>query len=113
MNQLDLAERFDQERRRLRSVAYRIVGSLSDADDAVQEAWLRLERVDADRIDNFEGWLTTVVARICLNTLRSRRMHPEDSLDVFLPDPVVSMGGGPIQRMRPSSQRLSASRSKS
>ncbi len=94
MNQRELADRFDRERQRLRSVAYRIVGSLSDADDAVQEAWLRLERVDADGIENLEGWLTTVVARICLNILRARRLRPEDPLDAFLPEPIVSSGGG-------------------
>ena len=84
MDQLELANSFDRERQRLRSVAYRIVGSLSDADDAVQEAWLRLRRVDAEEIDNLEGWLTTVVARICLNILRDRRSHPEDPFDAFL-----------------------------
>jgi RNA polymerase sigma factor (sigma-70 family) len=94
MNQLDLAERFDQERRRLRSVAYRIVGSLSDADDAVQDAWLRLQRLDADGIDNLEGWLTTVVARICLNTLRARQLRHEDPLDAFAPEPIVSIDTG-------------------
>jgi len=91
MTQLDLARRFDEERQRLRSIAYRIVGSLSDADDAVQDAWLRLQRVDGEGIDNLEGWLTTVVARICLNMLRDRRRHPEDPLDAFVPEPLVSL----------------------
>ncbi len=90
--QLELANRFDGERRRLRSVAYRILGSLSEADDAVQEAWLRLQRADVEEIDNLEGWLTTVVARICLNILRRRRSHPEEPLDAFLPEPIVSTG---------------------
>jgi RNA polymerase sigma factor (sigma-70 family) len=88
-----LASRFDGERQRLRSVAYRIVGSLSDADDAVQEAWLRLQRADTQEIGNLEGWLTTVVARICLNVLRHRRSHPEEPLDGFVPEPIVSTGG--------------------
>ena len=90
MDQLELANRFDGERRRLRSVAYRIVGSLSEADDAVQEAWLRLERADVEEINNLEGWLTTVVARICLNILRDRRSHAEEPLDAFVPEPIVS-----------------------
>jgi RNA polymerase sigma factor (sigma-70 family) len=90
MNQLALANRFDGERRRLRSVAYRIVGSVSEADDAVQEAWLRLQRTDADEIDNLEAWLTTVVARICLNILRTRRSHAEQPLDAFVPEPIIA-----------------------
>jgi RNA polymerase sigma factor (sigma-70 family) len=89
-----LASRFDGERQRLRSVAYRIVGSLSDADDAVQEAWLRLQRADTEEIGNLEGWLTTVVARICLNVLRDRRSHPEEPLDGFVPEPIVSTAAG-------------------
>jgi RNA polymerase sigma factor (sigma-70 family) len=94
MDQLELANSFDRERARMRSVAYRIVGSLSDADDAVQEAWLRLQRVNAEEIDNLEGWLTTVVARICLNMLRDRRSHPEDPLEAFVPEPIVSIVAG-------------------
>src|SRR4051812_10136213 len=90
MDQRELALRFDGERARLRSIAYRIVGSLSEADDAVQEAWLRLQRTDATEIENLEGWLTTVVARIALNILRSRRSHPEEPLDAFVPEPLVS-----------------------
>jgi RNA polymerase sigma-70 factor, ECF subfamily len=90
MDQLELANRFDRERRRLRSVAYRIVGSVSEADDAVQEAWLRLQRADAEEIENLEGWLTTVVARICLNIVRDRRSHPEQPLDAFVPEPIVA-----------------------
>jgi RNA polymerase sigma-70 factor (ECF subfamily) len=90
VDQPALANRFDGERSRLRSVAYRIVGSLSDADDAVQEAWLRLQRAEAQEIDNLEGWLTTVVARICLNVLRDRRSHPEEPLDGFVPEPIIS-----------------------
>jgi RNA polymerase sigma-70 factor (ECF subfamily) len=94
MDQVELANSFARERPRLRSVAYRIVGSVSDADDATQEAWLRLERSDADEIDNLAGWLTTVVARICLNMLRDRQAHPERSLDAFVPEPVVSASTG-------------------
>jgi len=94
MDQLELANRFDRERRRLRSVAYRILGSLSEADDAVQEAWLRLERAEAEEIDNLEGWLTTVVARICLNILRDRRSHAEEPLDAFVPEPIISTDAG-------------------
>ena len=90
MDQLELANRFDGERRRLRSVAYRIVGSLSEADDAVQETWLRLQRAEAEEIDNLERWLTTVVARICLNILRDRRSHAEEPLDAFVPEPDCS-----------------------
>jgi RNA polymerase sigma-70 factor (ECF subfamily) len=99
MDQLELANRFDRERPRLRAVAYRIVGSLSEADDAVQEAWLRLQRTDADEIRNLSGWLTTTVARICLNVLRDRRTHAEEPLDAFVPEPIVSSeaGGDPEQ----------------
>jgi RNA polymerase sigma factor (sigma-70 family) len=94
MDELELANRFDGERPRLRSVAYRIVGSLSEADDAVQEAWLRLQRAEAEEIDNLEGWLTTVVARICLNILRDRRGHAEEPLDAFVLEPVISTNAG-------------------
>jgi len=84
-----LAEQFEEHRARLRAVSYRVLGSLAEADDAVQEGWLRLRRTDAGEIDNLGGWLTTVVARICLNVLRSRRTHPEEPLEVYVPDPVV------------------------
>jgi RNA polymerase sigma-70 factor (ECF subfamily) len=99
MDQLELGNRFDRQRRRLRSVAYRIVGSLSDADDAVQEAWLRLQRAELEEIENLEGWLTTVVARICLNMLRDRRSHAQETLDAFVPEPIISTdaGGDPEQ----------------
>ena len=86
-----LAERFEEHRDHLRSVAYRMLGSRAEADDAVQEAWLRLSRVDAGEIQNLRGWLTTVTARVCLNMLRARRSRREDALDVVrLPDPEVS-----------------------
>ena len=89
-----LAKRFDEQRTRLRAVAYRMLGSLSEADDAVQEAWIRLSRTDAEGVDNLEGWLTTVVARICLNMLRSRRSRPEQPLGVHMPEPIVSSKDG-------------------
>jgi RNA polymerase sigma-70 factor (ECF subfamily) len=89
----DLARRFEEHRPHLRSVAYRMLGSLAEADDAVQETWLRLSRSDADAVANLGGWLTTVVARIALDALRSRRAHPEESLDDRLPDPVVTDAG--------------------
>jgi RNA polymerase sigma factor (sigma-70 family) len=85
-----LADQFEARRTRLRAVAYRMLGSLSEADDAVQESWLRLSRSDADGIENLTGWLTTVVARVCLNMLRSRKLRREESLDVRVPDPIVS-----------------------
>jgi RNA polymerase sigma factor (sigma-70 family) len=89
-----LAERFEEHRTRLRAVAYRMLGSLSEADDAVQEAWLRLSRADADEVENLGGWLTTVVARVSLNTLRSRRSRREEPLDVRMPEPIVDRADG-------------------
>jgi RNA polymerase sigma-70 factor (ECF subfamily) len=94
MDDQALADRFDGERPRLRAVAYRILGSLSEADDAVQEAWLRLQRIDAEEIDNLDGWLTTVVARICLNVLRTRSRHREEPLEGFVAEPIVSSATG-------------------
>jgi RNA polymerase sigma factor (sigma-70 family) len=94
MNQVELAKLFDRERPRLRSVGYRIVGSLSEADDAVQEAWLRLQRANAEEIHNLQGWLTTVVARICLNIVRDRHSDTVEPLDVFMPEPIISAEGG-------------------
>jgi RNA polymerase sigma factor (sigma-70 family) len=90
-----LAERFEAHRPHLRAVAYRMLGSMADADDAVQDAWLRFSRADPDGVDNLRGWLTTVVARLCLDMLRSRRARREDGMGVHLPDPVVSAPGGP------------------
>jgi RNA polymerase sigma-70 factor (ECF subfamily) len=89
-----LAERFEEHRGHLRAVAYRMLGSLSEADDAVQEAWLRLSRSEADEIENLGGWLTTVVARVSLHVLRARRRHPEEQLSVRFPDPVVDPADG-------------------
>ena len=88
-----LAERFEQHRPRLRAVAYRMLGSLAEADDAVQDAWIRLSRSNAEQIDNLGAWLTTVVARECLHMLRSRRHRREDSFAAHLPDPVVIPDG--------------------
>jgi RNA polymerase sigma factor (sigma-70 family) len=89
-----VAEQFEEHRSRLRAVAYRMLGSLSEADDAVQETWLRLNRTDADELENLGGWLTTVVARVSLNMLRSRRTHPEEPLDVRMPEPIVDRADG-------------------
>src|SRR3954453_1174263 len=89
-----LAERFAERRAHLRAVAYRMLGSMSEADDAVQEAWLRLSRSDSDEIENLGGWLTTVVGRVSLNMLRSRRTRREEPLDVHVPEPILSREGG-------------------
>lgn len=95
----DLAERFEAHRAHLRAVAYRMLGSVAEAEDAVQEAWLRFNRADVGRIDNLRGWLTTVVARLCLDHLRTRASRREDSLDVHVPDPLIraidAPGDGP------------------
>ncbi|MFL6144985.1 MAG: sigma-70 family RNA polymerase sigma factor [Labedaea sp.] len=89
-----LAERFEGHRGHLRAVAYRMLGSVSEAEDAVQEAWLRLHRADASEVANLGGWLTTVVSRVCLNLLRSRKSRREVSLDDRLPDPIVNLDSG-------------------
>lgn len=86
----ELAERFESERTRLRAVAYRMLGSLSAAEDAVQEAWIRLSRTDAAEIDNLSGWLTVVVSRICLDVIRAREARAEELVGVRLPDPIVT-----------------------
>ena len=95
-----LANRFEKHRGRLGAVAYRMLGSVGEADDAVQEAWLRLCRSETDDIENLGGWLTTVVGRVCLDMLRSRRTRREDPLDkpragVHVPDPIVGRADGP------------------
>ena len=91
MDQQDwLADRFEQHRSRLRAVSYRMLGSLSEADDAVQEAWLRFSRADTSAVEDLGAWLTTVVARICLNSLRSRKTRREEPIDAHMPDPIVS-----------------------
>jgi len=88
-----LAERFEEHRTHLRAVAYRMLGSLTEADDAVQDAWLRLSRSSAGEVENLGGWLTTTVARVCLNLLRSRRVRREESIEARLPDPIISRDG--------------------
>src|SRR6185503_16913436 len=95
-----LAEQFGEHRSHVRAVAYRMLGSVSEADDAVQEAWIRLSRTDVSGVENLRGWLTTVVARVCLDMLRTRASRREDPLDVHVPDPIVTRAivrgdGGP------------------
>jgi RNA polymerase sigma-70 factor (ECF subfamily) len=90
-----LAARFERNRGQLRGVAYRMLGSVTEADDAVQEAWLRLTRSDATAIDNMAAWLTTVVARVCLDMLRQRERRREEPLESHVPDPIVSPASGP------------------
>ncbi|MFC6157757.1 RNA polymerase sigma factor SigJ [Kribbella jiaozuonensis] len=85
-----LARQFEQNRAHLRAVAYRMLGSVAEAEDAVQEAWLRLSRSDVSDVGNLAGWLTTVVSRVCLDLLRSRKSRREDSLDTFVPDPIIT-----------------------
>jgi len=95
MNERDwLAERFEERRTRLRAVAYRMLGSLSEADDAVQESWLRLNRTDADAIENLDAWLTTVVARVSLNMLRARKTRREEPIEAQLPEPILDRADG-------------------
>ena len=89
-----LAERFETNRSHLRGVAFRMLGSVTEADDAVQEAWIRLSRTDTSDVDNLRAWLTTVVGRVCLNMLRSRKTRRESSLETYLPDPIVSPQAG-------------------
>jgi len=99
-----LAERFEEHRTRLRAVAYRMLGSLNEADDAVQEAWLRLSRTDTSEVENLGGWLTTVVARVSLNMLRSRNVRREEPIGVSMPEPVVDRADG----MNPEHEALLA-----
>src|SRR5216683_2780959 len=89
-----LAERFEQNRAHLRAVAYRMLGSLSEAEDAVQEAWLRLSRSDTSGVQNLNGWLTTVVARLCLDMLRSRKSRHEETIEAPASQPIVSRDAG-------------------
>ncbi|MBO0715222.1 MAG: sigma-70 family RNA polymerase sigma factor [Acidimicrobiales bacterium] len=88
-----LARRFEEHRPHLRAVAYRMLGSLTEADDAVQDAWVRVSRAGADGVENLGGWLTTIVSRVCLNHLRSRSARREVSVEAFVPDPVVTREG--------------------
>ncbi len=89
-----LAERFEEHRARLRAVAFRMLGSVSEADDAVQDAWLRVSRADTKEVENFGAWLTTIVARVSLNILRSRTARREQAMDVYVPDPIVDPADG-------------------
>src|SRR5437763_1340115 len=89
-----LAQRFDESRTHLKAVAYRMLGSASEAEDAVQEAWLRLSRSDTDALANVGGWLTTVVGRVCLDMLRARRSRREDYAGSWLPEPIVTIDPG-------------------
>jgi RNA polymerase sigma-70 factor (ECF subfamily) len=105
MNQQEwLADRFEEQRPHLRAVAYRMLGSLSEADDAVQDAWLRFSRADASDVENMRAWLTTIVARVALNMLRARRTRREQPLEVHLPDPIVA----PADRIDPEHEALLA-----
>jgi RNA polymerase sigma factor (sigma-70 family) len=88
-----LAERFEDDRLRLRAVAYRMLGSITDAEDAVQDTWERVNRAGSDEVENLSGWLTTILARVCLNMLRARNIRREESLDVYVPDPIVRPEG--------------------
>jgi RNA polymerase sigma factor (sigma-70 family) len=99
-----LAERFEEQRAHLRAVAYRMLGSLSEADDAVQDTWVRVSRAEVSEVENLGGWLTTIVARVCLNMLRSRNVRREESFEVHLPDPVISPEG----ELRPEEEVLLA-----
>lgn len=93
MDDEQLADRFEANRPRLAALAYRMLGSPTEAHDAVQEAWLRLSRTNADRIENLNGWLTTIVAHICIDMLRTRTSRREDPLDGRLPEPLISQDG--------------------
>jgi RNA polymerase sigma-70 factor (ECF subfamily) len=99
-----LAGRFEEHRPHLRGVAYRMLGSLPEAEDAVQESWLRLSRTDANGIENLTAWLTTVVARVCLNMLQARKTRREEPLDTRVPDPIIA----PEDRIDPEHQALLA-----
>ncbi len=99
-----LADRFEEQRAHLRAVAYRMLGSLTDADDAVQDTWLRLSQSGAESVENLGGWLTTIVARVCLNMLRSRNLRREQSFGVHVPDPLVSPDG----KLQPEDEALLA-----
>src|SRR5437762_1599325 len=91
----DMTDEFETQRAHMQAVAYRMLGSASEAEDAVQEAWLRLSRSDTEAVANIAGWLTTVVARVCLDMLRSRRARREEYVGTWLPEPIVSVEDGP------------------
>jgi RNA polymerase sigma factor (sigma-70 family) len=99
-----LAQRFEQHRSHLRAVAYRMLGSLSEADDAVQDTWIRLSRTNADEVENLGGWLTTVVARVCLNMLRSRQSRREEPFGPHVPEPIID----PVSGVDPEHEALLA-----
>src|SRR5262249_18690594 len=99
-----LADRFEENRSHLRKVAFRMLGSTSEADDAVQETWLRLSRSDADEVKNLGGWLTTVVARVCLDLLRTRKGRGEEHLGAHVPEPIA----GPEDASNPEHEALLA-----
>lgn len=99
-----LVQRFENHRPHLRAVAYRMLGSLSDAEDAVQDTWVRVQRAGPDEVENLRGWLTTIVARVCLNMLRARGNRAEESLEACVPDPIVSTEGA----LRPEDEALLA-----
>src|SRR5438128_5036832 len=99
-----LGARFEEHRAHLRSVAYRMLGSFTEADDAVQDTWLRLSQSEASEVENLGGWLTTVVARVCLNMLRSRNVRRAESLSVHVPDPVIN----PVEEPQPEEEALLA-----
>ena len=99
-----LADRFEEQRGRLWAVAYRMLGSLTEADDAVQDTWVRVSRAEMNEVENLGGWLTTIVARVCLNMLRSRNLRREEPLEVHLPDPVIS----PEEELGPEEEVLLA-----
>jgi RNA polymerase sigma-70 factor, ECF subfamily len=92
-----LADEFEKHRAHLRAVAYRMLGSASEAEDAVQEGWIRLGRTDVAEVENLRAWLTTVVARVCLDMLRTRASRREDPLDTHVPDPVITRAGGDLE----------------
>jgi RNA polymerase sigma-70 factor, ECF subfamily len=99
-----LAERFEEHRSRLRALAYRMLGSLSEADDAVQDTWIRLSRTNADEVENLGGWLTTVTARVCLNMLRSRQTRREEPFGPHVPEPIID----PVAGVDPEHEALLA-----
>jgi len=90
-----LAERFEEERPQLRRIAYRMLGTVDEADDAVQEAWIKLSRSDESKVDNLGAWLTTVVSRVCLDMLRTRRSRREEFVGSWMPEPIVTVDGAP------------------
>jgi RNA polymerase sigma factor (sigma-70 family) len=103
-DRLWLAERFEEERGHLRSVAYRMLGSLTEADDAVQDTWVRLSRSGTDEVENLRAWLTAIVARVCLNMLRARNTRREEPIEVHVPDPVIT----PVRELWPEDEAVLA-----